>query len=644
MKYTAYQRSKMREREPRQEREFMVWDGEGAGTDDQGRQNYVLLGCQSLDHTEVITGRSLRTQQCLDFIYENACEYSEYIHVAFAFNYDVDQMLKDMDDEHQQYLVDNGEVVWNEWRIEYIPSKMFKLKKSGRGNRQITICDAFAFFATSLIKAAKQYVPDHPDLEIVAEGKAQRNDFTYADLFTIIRPYWERENSLFLSTMVALRMSLKGAGINLESWHGPGAVANALIKKHRIGTHIQTSRDDMPLQVVDATTFAYFGGRFENWIIGHVPGPIYSYDIRSAYPAAMSKMPGLMKGKWQQTRELEEWGIYRYEYGRESDIRGNSLLGTGPLPNRGTNGSVSYGLSGSGWAYGHEIVAGIHAGFDIDISGGWVFNSAQPEYPFIFNHEMYVKRAQYKRVGNPAQLGLKLGMNSGYGKLAQTVGWDEQTLQPPKYHHQWYAGQITSWCRARILEAIMQSPENIIACETDGIYSMVPLKLQEGPGLGYWEASVYDEIYYVQNGFYFARQGECPTGCTHDGRKECSWTFKVRGLSTGKRANLGEVMRACDTLAPITTHVPRYGSLTGYVGRPNAHKWFLQERTTEWGGNGKRYHEPSACPRCQTGHEPFHRTVLSRPWGGASEPRGLPWQDEPELHPFGGTVFVGDTG
>lgn len=631
---TPYQR-KIGKPEPRAEREFMVWDGEGAGVDDQGRQNYVLLGYQSLDFTQCITGRSLGTEQCLQFIYDAATTYSDYIHVAFAFNYDVDQILKDMDDEHLQYLVDNNEVNWNGWKIVYIPSKMFKLKRAGRGQKQITICDAFTFFGTSLIKSAKQYVPDHPDLDTVERGKAQRNNFEYSDLFTVIRPYWELENKLFLSTMNALRMSLKGAGINLESWHGPGAVANALIKKHRIGTHIQQSRDDMPLEVTEATSFAYFGGRFENWIIGHIDGPIYSYDIRSAYPAAMSRMPGLSNGQWHRTRDVEEWGLYRYDVRTEKQ----DLLGTGSFPNRGTNGAVSFGLSGNGWAYGHEIIAARNAGFDILIRTGWVYSSDSPTYPFVYNHEMYVKRAQYKRNGNPAQLGLKLGMNSGYGKLAQTVGYDEQTMQPPKYHHQWYAGHITSWCRARILEAIMQSPKNIIACETDGIYSMVPLQLQVGPGLGYWEADVYDEIYYVQNGFYFARKGDCPPGCKHN-TKECAWTFKVRGLSTGKRANLGEVIAASKTLAPITTYVPRYGSLTGYVGRDKAHKWFQQERVTKWGGGGKRYHDPSACPRCTTGTETFHRTIMSRPWCGDSKPRGLPWEADPELHPFGGMLDV----
>lgn len=632
-------------------RPFMVWDGEGCGHDDQ--QDYVLFGWQRDGDSHYISGRSLRTSELLDFIYAEANDYIDHIHVSFGFGYDVDQILKDMPDELQRELIDRNKVAWDEWVITYLPHKMFKLKRVGKGNKEITICDAMTFFGTSLIGAAKQYVPDHPLMTEVSKGKSLRNSFTFDQLSYRIIPYWERENKLFLETMQALRQSLMGAGINVESWHGPGAVANALIKKHKLGTHIQQSRDEMPLEVTTACQFAFFGGRFENLKCGRIPGPIYGYDLRSAYPAAMSKMPGLKNGQWRKVwfndengraklyaGQFNEWGLYRYMLPPlPESLREDACRSLGPLPNRAENGTVSFAIEGNGWAFGHEIIAAALTGWDVRVLYGWVYEVPEKlvEYPFIYNLEMYIKRAQYKKAGNPAQLGLKLGMNSGYGKLAQTIGYDEETLRPPKYHHSWYAGQITSWCRARIQLAMAQAPNAIVACETDGIYSRVPLNLRIGTGLGEWEETRYDEMVYVQSGFYFARQGECPPGCPHTPKEpdsQCAWQIaKVRGLSTGKNADLGDVFDRVNNLAPIPTTVTRYGSMTGYIGRPNAHTWFDQDRTAVWGGGGKRYHEPAECMACKAKPNAgqAHDTVMTRPFCGDSAPRTLAWAEDPEL-------------
>jgi len=627
---------------PMNKREFMVWDGEGVTDGAGARQRYVLLGWSNSDTSNYISGPNLSTEDCLTFLYNSARDWSEHIHVSFGFGYDVDQILKDVSDDQLMILKQtNTLVLWDEWKITYIPHKLFKLKRIGKGNPEITIADAMTFFGTSLVKAAQQYVPDHPNIDKVRKGKTQRNSFTYGELYTVILPYWQIENELFLATMFALRSSLRGAGIEVQSWHGPGAVANALIKKYRLGTHIQQSRDMMPLEVTEACQFSYFGGRFENFIMGHIPGPIYAYDIRSAYPAAMSRMPGLKDGQWNRVYprvipdDISPWGLYRYTL-HATDV--TRLDGIGALPFRGHDGTVSFGLSGSGWSFGHELIAAHYGGQTLTVHTGWEYEGSSNEYPFIYNHEMYVKRAQFKANGNPAQLGLKLGMNSGYGKLAQTVGYDEDTMRPPKYHHPWYAGQITAWCRARIYLAMMSAPESIIACETDGIYSLAPLDVRVGPHLGDWEATVYNEMYYVQSGFYFARKGKCPPYCPHnphDEGSECAWKVaKVRGLSTGKNADLSMVFNACNSLAPIRTSVTRYGSLTGHIGRSTHHVWFDQPREAVWGGGGKRYHEPNACDKCLGRSFEYHRTVMTQPFAGSSHPRGLPWVDDPEIfHP-----------
>src|SRR5205814_451985 len=51
-----------------------------------------------------------------------------------------------------------------------------------------------------------------------------------------------------------------------------------------------------------AANLAYYGGRFEVSRIGFIPGPLYEYDLRSAYPAAMLQMPCSLDTRWRHNR------------------------------------------------------------------------------------------------------------------------------------------------------------------------------------------------------------------------------------------------------------------------------------------------------------------------------------------------------
>ncbi len=60
----------------------------------------------------------------------------------------------------------------------------------------------------------------------------------------------------------------------------------------------QNLKDEIKL----AAQYAYFGGRFETFKIGRYKGPVYSLDINSAYPFAISQLPNLNAGALQISR------------------------------------------------------------------------------------------------------------------------------------------------------------------------------------------------------------------------------------------------------------------------------------------------------------------------------------------------------
>ena len=594
-------------RELRAGKPFLAWDGEGTKDCD-----YVLLG-HTGDGGTMITGdrKRLTTVECLDFIWRQTKENKDSIHVSFGFNYDVDQILRDVPSDKLRELKEWNEVTYAGYKIWYIPWKMFKVSK-GR-SRGVTIYDTMTFFQTSLIKAAEQYVPGDERIAIVHAGKDNRDSFMYSDLDEIIE-YWQLEGELMCSVMNSLRRSTLSAGINLKKWHGPGAVAEALIEQQHLAQHIADSRNDMPLEVTEATAYAFFGGRFECRQFGLIDQPVYVYDINSAYPTALSKVPMLINGQWTQTKEVDEWGLYHV---RNHGKPGATIASLGPLPCRTADGNVYFPLSCEGWYYGHEVMAAMMTGWNIEILDGWRYVTEELS-AFMFLEEMFNKRREAKQEGNPAQLAYKLGMNSLYGKLAQLIGWNQKENLPPKFHHQWYAGQTTSWTRARIYLAMMQQPDAIVACETDSVASTIPLNLKEGSYLGEWEATQYDRMVYVQSGIYFAQ---------HDGVDEYD-VAKTRGTAkTGpNKLSVNQALQALPTLEPLRTTNRRYGGMSGYIDHPNHWQWFDQPIEVKWGAEGKRRHTPEVCPFCIADPASLrHLTVTTSPGMGFSSPRAIPW-------------------
>lgn len=585
---------------------FLAWDGEGCVEYD-----YVLLGHSD---NQFITGKGKRlsTIECLSFIWEQTKERRDAIHVTFGFNYDVDNILRDLPSEKLRYLKEWGEVAYAGFKIRYIPWKMFSVTK-GR-SRGLTLYDTMTFFQTSLIKAAEQYVPDDPRIAYVHKGKDNRDTFTYDELEYIIE-YWQLEGELMCSVMNALRRSTLSAGISLKKWHGPGAVAETLIEKHKLAAHIIDSRNDMPLEVTDATAYSFFGGRFECRQFGRIGQPVYTYDINSAYPTALARMPMLVNGQWQRSKTVSEWGLYHVvNHGKP----GADVTMIGPLPCRTSDGNVYFPLSCEGWYYGHEVLAAMMTGWDIEVLEGWEYRTDELS-AFMFLEEMFNLRREAKAAGNPAQLAYKLGMNSLYGKLAQLIGWDQKNNLPPKFHHQWYAGQTTSWTRARIYLAMMQAPDAIISCETDSVASTVPLNLKEGSYLGEWESGRYDDMVYVQSGIYFA--------AANDG-----WTVvKTRGTAKSgpNKITVEQALKVLPTLEPMRTVNRRYGGMSGYIDRPEHWQWFDQPIEIKWGAEGKRRHDPNICAYClaEGSNARRHVTVTSAPAMGLSFPRSIPWID-----------------
>lgn len=627
-----------------EDREFIAWDGEGwtehVGHEDSAecrnragkcKHHYYLFGNSA---GQYVTGRSLGTVECFDIMLEAKRCSPDNLHISFSFKYDIDMILRDVAPAGMRYLMKNNRMKWKGYRLEVLPGKWFQVSRAGTS---IRIYDLFSFFACSFVKALEKWnVGTAEERQRIADGKSLRGDFTLESLDTTVIPYWSAELRLLALLAERLRDVLYSANIRPVQWHGPGAVANFLFKSHKTQLTMP-EYESIPEGVLDAGQFAYAGGRFEAFRIGMHDGPIYSADINSAYPYAMSMLPNMATGVWLHLDDMPDMcdlmgvrvGMFHVRYSYNDEWK-QKLVYEG-FPGVGhyryaNSGTVHYRHKNPGvWIHLPEFKnmmeqyeLGMFSSFTV--MEAWIYMD-DGSSPFAWVLDIYQQRMEWKRAGNSAQLAAKLGINSLYGKLAQRVGGRDKK---PSWHNLEMAGHITSTCRAMLYNAAWRQYGDVVAFQTDGIYSTAPIEnLPNGMGtqLGQWECDHYSGMLHLQSGVYWLRD------------TEGKWLRpKSRGVPQ-QHMDFDRAMEALTTGRPLTveqTQFIRFGLANmRREGLRTWRTWQINEKEFSFGGEnpnetnianaGKRIHVRQKCQQCQSGigyHEQLHTLMLA--------PKGFP--------------------
>jgi hypothetical protein len=249
----------------------------------------------------------------------------------------------------------------------------------------------------------------------------------------------------------------------------------------------------------------YYGGWFEIFAHGPVPGDSWEYDVNSAYPNEIAKLPCLLHGEWKRG-ETRRWDTIERMRDRSlvavyGTVRGKHPK-VGTLPHRTEKGRIMRPLETRGWYWLREIDAAMRAGFIEKFSvREWVSYEGCPcPPPLRAMRDLYQERL---RVGKKTPQGksYKLIYNSGYGKFAQSVG-------APKFSNAIYASLITSGCRCRILESIATHPrgaDDLLMVATDGVYfrSRHPGLELDKDKLGAWDETKKRNLTLFMPGLYW---------------------------------------------------------------------------------------------------------------------------------------------
>jgi hypothetical protein len=472
--------------------QIVAIDGEGIQVGN--KQNYAYLA----DSTgrEIWEPDEIPPARALDFL----CGIPQpSVVVGFGIGYDVEKILLGLPRAKRREIDRSSSPVWwGDYRIRYWPKKRFEVWRFN-GKKRTGYCrvdDVLSNFGEGFEGVAKKWLGVEGG--ILTEGKARRGSFTADDL-DYIRRYTGEELRLLVEVVRKLKDARLSAGFKSSSLYSPANLSVELLLRLRIRrvlTHV-------PSEMVDPSYRAFMGGRIEAVAYGSYDGPVWEYDINSAYPWALSVLPNLSKGTW---RPVTKWcginppALYHVRW---NFPEGRRIY---PFAWRSARGGIYYPPKGEGWVWWPEIATPILNNPEcVTVLGGWEFvGRGLKERPFKKIAETYAKRQRMKDAGDPAEFALKLALNSMYGKFAQRIS---ATRGKPRFHDIVYAGVITSACRAKLYNACFDE-DSVVTFNTDAAYLTKPaIFATENPDLGEWKGERYDGIQILQSGVFRLKKG-----------------------------------------------------------------------------------------------------------------------------------------
>jgi hypothetical protein len=541
---------------PPTELNFIGVDGEGMMVD--GDHKYVLFG---VGDRQIENPKGLSWKDVFSFLYENHLDSGSHArsnaYVGFFLGYDFSQIFKTLPEERARMLLTaqgraarthremrNGTlqsfgrkgmpphpVEHDGWQFDMLGMKRLRIRPkacdcpfpscSCKGKPSwMYICDVGSFFQTSFLKvidpagwAEGTEIVNAEEWNLIQQGKEKRSTAVLDDE---MRFYNRLENRVLSRVMGTLNTGFHGIGINLSpaKWFGPGQAAQAWLKGEGVPSREEIG-SVVPMRMFEAARASYFGGWFEIMMHGIIPGVTHEYDINSAYPSIIAKLPCLLHGTYSHGEGMPPdngGNVLTLVYAnvespatRETWKRKDQHIGA--MLHR-ENGAISRPMATEGWFWFDELLAAQRAKLikKLDNRGKqqvqkWVqYVPCDCPPPMANIAGLYLKRLE---VGKTSPLGkaAKLVYNSGYGKFAQSEGLN------PIFGNAIYASRITSGTRTMILDAISSHPygkADVAMVATDAVYFLHPHPtLAISSALGEWDYAPRTNLTLFKPGVYW---------------------------------------------------------------------------------------------------------------------------------------------
>lgn len=526
-KYKTYDRFKQQYRTKTKE----IKEYEIIGLDTETYNGYCFLICDSDGRYKIIES----SNDWLKFLTNR--KYRGKINLFYNIDFDFFGLIKWLDDYLIEDIYHVGKCYYKDYIILWIPRKSFIIK---RNKDTYNFYDIFQFYKTSLDHASEKYLGKRK-VEMNRELMNDKNfiDNNLKDIihYCIIDAYLTKE----LGELMQKQFIKLGIPFKKPYSHAKLSERYTLIK-YPLPKFYETEYQLYALK-------SYYGGRFECFKRGYFD-KVYTYDINSAYPFYISKLPDITLSEWYKIDYVDQkadLGFIRCRIRtKENYIE--------PLPFRLQQGIVFpcfeeedryITLQEYNFIKKHNLA-------DIEVLDGWFYRDEYDIRPFSWMEDMYYYRKEIQHENPALAHAIKIIMNSLYGKFIQITKKAEETIDYLNFD--WitnyndetvifyrkvketgnlfcpvYASFITASTRVQLLEELLKLNDQAVACFTDSIIATKDW-IQNSLKFGAWKKEIEGEMILICSGVYTIRNDH-------------KIKIKFRGIVNSKRYNLFDLVK-----------------------------------------------------------------------------------------------------
>ena len=411
----------------------------------------------------------------------------------YNLTFDAEVILKTLPDDILE-LYKNSRLLqfkFNEFRIEYQPSKRLVIRK---GHHSSIFFDIAQFYHASLVNAYQNNIGKLP--ETYLEMKEKRKSFSktyYDDHRNEVRKYCIFDCKLTKELSEHwIKLFYSAFRFYPARWISSGYLAEKVLNYNRIYI---PKFDEIPYEVQELAYNSYFGGRFEILKRGFI-GTAHLYDINSAYPYALTKIPELRHGKWIKSKKIEpksQLGFFKIK----ADIPDVKFVP--PFPFRKDLRVVFPSGKFVTYCTLEELKAIEDPNFYTILDSVQYYTDNQ-YYPYKeFIEKLYKKRLELKHDKNPLQLPLKIILNSIYGKTGETVkGKIGNMFNPVIFSF------ITGHARSKLYQFVKEHDleQDVVSFATDSICTTKKINVDSVKLGDFSLDKSANDVFYLQNGIY----------------------------------------------------------------------------------------------------------------------------------------------
>lgn len=408
----------------------------------------------------------------------------------YNIRFDYQSILKYLDKDILFDLYTNGKTEYKDYRIKYIPKRLFSITKNKHVHRYF---DLAQFYEMSLEAAALKYtkmIKNEDNLDRTLIGTSQ--DYWDEHHDDIVK-YCTQDARITAQLGVKLRDTLVNkVGLLPQAYISKAGLSKEYFRRN---CKIPVIRD-IPISVLGIFLNAYSAGRFEVIRKGFIPNCI-AVDINSAYSKAITELPDVTKGVWRKVTKYSADALVGCYLVKIDSM----YMRAGPHRFRLKNGLILYPI-GEYYTYitNWEMKV-LKDDAYIKVIRGWEYYDNNPIFPFQNQiNKLYKLKSETPKSEYEYDLYKKI-MNSLYGSFYEKRKSGNEYISG-KLFNPVYATLITAYCRMMVWKIIRDYEDSIVSVATDGIIMDKKPKIPYSKKLGEWSVEGKGEVVIIRSGLY----------------------------------------------------------------------------------------------------------------------------------------------